>query len=143
MGGIQGECFRSLAEGEDVEFEKQHNEAKDKWHAINVTGINGQPVIGSSRTDGAGKGGGKGGKGDGGKGGGKGKGKKGKGKGGAGGDAYGGFGEGFPQSPYQACTVVCRACTVDMACQVCTVDFLPDSSLAMSQVAKVCERCKM
>merc|ERR1712070_1201082 len=87
--GIAGDGFRSLGDGEDVEFDKEYNEAKAKWHAVNVSGPNGQPVKGNIN---AGKGGGKGGDG-----GGKGKGGKGKGKGGKGkGDQMGGGQGGFP-----------------------------------------------
>lgn len=95
FSGIGGDGFRSLGDGEEVEFDKEYNQQKSKWQAINVTGPNGAPVQGSSRAKGGGKdgGGGKGGKGDS-KGGKKGGGKKG-GKGDFGGDfGGGGFGGG-------------------------------------------------
>mmetsp|Transcript_87524 Transcript_87524/g.138220 ORF Transcript_87524/g.138220 Transcript_87524/m.138220 type:complete len:159 (-) Transcript_87524:167-643(-) len=94
FSGIQSDGFKSLGDGEEVEFTKEYNEQKAKWQAIDVTGLGGAPVQGSSRPKGDGKDGGKG-KGDG-------KGKKGGGKfgGGKGGgmDLYGGgggFGGGY------------------------------------------------
>mmetsp|Transcript_13531 Transcript_13531/g.21326 ORF Transcript_13531/g.21326 Transcript_13531/m.21326 type:complete len:154 (+) Transcript_13531:87-548(+) len=94
FSGISGDGFKSLGDGETVEFTKEYNDQKAKWQATNVTGPGGAPVQGSSRPKGDGKGGG--GKGDKG-----GKGKKGGGKFGGGkgfdkgGMDMGGFGGGF------------------------------------------------
>mmetsp|Transcript_27407 Transcript_27407/g.43950 ORF Transcript_27407/g.43950 Transcript_27407/m.43950 type:complete len:175 (-) Transcript_27407:106-630(-) len=96
FSGISGDGFKSLGDGEEVEFTKEYNEQKGKWQATNITGPGGQPVQGSSRPKGGGKDGGKG-KGDGkggkkgGKSGGKGKGMD-MGFGGGGFGAYGGCG---------------------------------------------------
>merc|ERR1719440_2258500 len=76
FSGIKSDGFKSLGDGEQVEFVKEYNQQKAKWQAVDVTGPGGQPVQGSSRPKGDGKGGGGGkGKFDGG-----GKGKKGGGK---------------------------------------------------------------
>merc|ERR1719258_482618 len=34
FSGIAGEGFRSLGDGEDVEFDKEYNEQKSKWQAV-------------------------------------------------------------------------------------------------------------
>jgi len=104
FSGIDGEGFRSLADAEEVEFAREYDESKGKWHAVRVTGPGGAAVKGSSRA--GPKGGGK----DfgGGKGKGKGKGKGGKGKFGdydggsfgCGGFAGGGHPSGFPGNAY-------------------------------------------
>merc|ERR1719473_1144531 len=99
FSGIAGDGFRSLADLEEVEFNKEYNDQKGKWQATNVTGRGGGPVQGSPPKAKGDKGGGKGGFGDGGKGGGKGKGKGkkggGKGKDGGFGGQMGGYGGGM------------------------------------------------
>jgi CspA family cold shock protein len=47
--GIAGDGFKSLGDGEPVEFNTEFNEAKSKWQATDVTGPNGDPVQGSQR----------------------------------------------------------------------------------------------
>jgi len=47
--GVAGDGFKSLADGEAVEFKKVYNEQKNKWEASDVTGPGGDPVQGSSR----------------------------------------------------------------------------------------------
>merc|ERR1712008_490767 len=89
FSAISGDGFKSLGDGEEVEYDKEWNDQKQKWQAANVTGPGGAPVTGSSRGDGKGKGGGKGK----GKDGGKGKFDSGKG-GGFGGGGFGGGGYG-------------------------------------------------
>jgi cold shock CspA family protein len=49
QSAIHAEGFRSLAEGETVEFEVQHDPRKDKYFATNVTGPNGAYVQGTPR----------------------------------------------------------------------------------------------
>ena len=44
---IHAEGFRSLAEGEDVEFDTEHDPRKGKYFAINVSGPNGAFVQGA------------------------------------------------------------------------------------------------
>jgi len=108
FSAIQSDGFKSLGEGEAVEFAVEYDSNKGKSSAAHVTGPNGGPVQGSQKGGGGkggkGKGGGKGF--DGGKGGfGGGKGFGGKGgfggdKGGFGGDKGGFGGGGFNQGGY-------------------------------------------
>jgi cold shock CspA family protein len=44
---IHAQGFRSLAEGEDVEFDVEHDPRKGKYFAVNVTGPNGGFVQGA------------------------------------------------------------------------------------------------
>jgi len=79
FSAIESDGFKSLGEGESVEFNMQYDEKKGKYSASQVTGPNGAATIGNQK--GGGGGGGKG---------------KGKGKGGFGGgfNQGGGFGGG-------------------------------------------------
>jgi len=105
FSAISGDGFKSLASGEEVEFELETNPTTGKQCAVNVTGPSGAMVKGAppQAMKGGGKGGGKGGKGkDGGFGvanyqqkGDKGFGKSYGGKGFSGGGGGGGSGEGF------------------------------------------------
>eukprot|EP00397_Hematodinium_sp_SG-2012_P065367 GEMP01094881.1.p1 GENE.GEMP01094881.1~~GEMP01094881.1.p1 ORF type:complete len:165 (+),score=33.38 GEMP01094881.1:69-497(+) len=62
--GIQADDFKSLGEGEEVEYTVELDKEKNKTHAIQVTGPNGAPPVGAVRKGmGKGKGKGKGGKG--------------------------------------------------------------------------------
>ncbi|XP_039049095.1 glycine-rich protein 2-like [Hibiscus syriacus] len=83
QSSILSEGFRSLADGEEVEFVIDSNEGRPK--AVDVTGPNGDPVRGTSRSE---RGGGRGGGGYGGAGYGGGRG------GGYGGGRGGGYGGG-------------------------------------------------
>ncbi|KAH7306543.1 hypothetical protein KP509_22G017900 [Ceratopteris richardii] len=78
---IRSEGFRSLQDGEDVEFTVEHAD-NGRTKAVNVTGPNGSPVQGSSRGGGDNYGFG-GGRGSGGTG-------RGRGRGGGRGNGYGG-----------------------------------------------------
>jgi len=78
FSAIETDGFKSLGEGESVEFNMQYDERKQKYSAAQVTGPNGAPPMGAQ------KGGGGGGKGGG----------KGKGGGFGGGFNQGGFGKG-------------------------------------------------
>jgi len=60
FSGIQTDGFKSLGDGEAVEFSVQFDEAKGKSSAVNVTGPGGSPVEGRPRGKGRGKGKGKG-----------------------------------------------------------------------------------
>lgn len=46
---IRSDGFRSLADGEPVEFEEAKDESNGKVRAEDVTGPNGEPVVGSQR----------------------------------------------------------------------------------------------
>ena len=48
---IQKDGFKSLAEGEDVEFDLEPDERKDGMRASNVTGPGGVPVRGQPRQE--------------------------------------------------------------------------------------------
>jgi len=89
---IEGDGFKSLAEGESVEYNMQYDQQKGKYHASQVTGPNGARPMGNQ------KGGGGGGKGKGKGGGGFGGGFQQRGFGGGGYPQGGGFGGGgYPQ----------------------------------------------
>ncbi|KAG4215251.1 hypothetical protein ERO13_A01G165500v2 [Gossypium hirsutum] len=87
QSSIRSEGFRSLADGEEVEYVVESSEGRPK--AVEVTGPNGNPVRGSSRSGRGGGGGGGYGGGSGGYGGG---GRRGGYGGGGGGGAGGGAG---------------------------------------------------
>ncbi|PPD86240.1 hypothetical protein GOBAR_DD16827 [Gossypium barbadense] len=56
QSSIRSDGFRSLADGEEVEFVIESSEGRSK--AVDVTGPNGEPVRGSSRSGRGGAGGG-------------------------------------------------------------------------------------
>mmetsp|Transcript_146286 Transcript_146286/g.467386 ORF Transcript_146286/g.467386 Transcript_146286/m.467386 type:complete len:132 (-) Transcript_146286:330-725(-) len=58
---IQSEDFRSLAEGEEVEFDVEKDQRSGKLAAVRVTGPGGAGVKGAPRSDGGGGDGGRGG----------------------------------------------------------------------------------
>jgi len=47
FSAISSNGYRSLEDGEQVEFDKYYDEQKGKWQATKVTGPNGGPVVGS------------------------------------------------------------------------------------------------
>jgi CspA family cold shock protein len=47
--GIAGDGFKSVGDGEAVEFIKEFDEVKGKWRASDVTGPDGGPLQGSQR----------------------------------------------------------------------------------------------
>eukprot|EP00913_Durusdinium_trenchii_P002921 g2708.t1 len=49
--GIKSEGFRSLADGEEVEFNLEEDAKSGKKQCVEVTGIGGAPVRGSPRRD--------------------------------------------------------------------------------------------
>mmetsp|Transcript_25117 Transcript_25117/g.63976 ORF Transcript_25117/g.63976 Transcript_25117/m.63976 type:complete len:133 (+) Transcript_25117:94-492(+) len=55
---IQSEGFRSLAEGEEVEFDVEKDQRSGKLSAVRVTGPGGAAVKGAPRSEGGGGGGG-------------------------------------------------------------------------------------
>ena len=57
FSAINSDGFKSLNEGETVTFDKQFDDAKQKWSATNVTG-NGDGVRRQRRDGGGGRGGG-------------------------------------------------------------------------------------
>ncbi|CAF2160552.1 cold shock protein 2 [Brassica rapa] len=91
QSSIRSEGYRSLAEGESVEFLVEVDNSSGRTKAIEVTGPDGAPVQGTSRGSAGGRGG-FGGDGYGGRGGGRGsyggRGGGGGGRGGGGGDCY-------------------------------------------------------
>lgn len=56
FSAIQGDAFKSLADGEQVQFDLEEDPRTGKSRAANVTGPNGAPVQGSQRGGGKGKG---------------------------------------------------------------------------------------
>jgi cold shock CspA family protein len=48
QSNIHAKGFRSLGEGEDVEFDLESDPQRGKSYAVNVTGPNGEYVIGSN-----------------------------------------------------------------------------------------------
>lgn len=61
FSAIQSDGFKSLQEGEQVEFSEEYDERKGKSSAANVSGPGGAPVQGNQKGGGGkGKGGGKG-----------------------------------------------------------------------------------
>ena len=50
QSAIHAKGFRSLQEGEDVEYEMGADEKRGKKFAVNVTGPNGEFVLGAPRT---------------------------------------------------------------------------------------------
>lgn len=60
FSGIKKEGFKSLLDGEEVEFEVENDPRSGKPRAVNVTGPNGAPPQGAARTENKGKGKGKG-----------------------------------------------------------------------------------
>ncbi|CAH8298840.1 unnamed protein product [Eruca vesicaria subsp. sativa] len=91
QSSIRSEGYRSLAEGESVEFLVEIDSNSGRSKAVDVTGPDGAPVLGTSRGSSGGRGGFSGGDGYGGRGGG-GRGgyggRGGGGRGGGGGDCY-------------------------------------------------------
>jgi cold shock CspA family protein len=55
QSNIKKNGFRSLRDGEEVEFDVATDEKKNKPYAINVTGPNGSDVLGSERGSGGGE----------------------------------------------------------------------------------------
>lgn len=51
QSSVHARGFRSLAEGEDVEFDVQEDPSRGKKFAVNVTGPNGDYVKGSPRQE--------------------------------------------------------------------------------------------
>eukprot|EP00397_Hematodinium_sp_SG-2012_P046183 GEMP01052094.1.p1 GENE.GEMP01052094.1~~GEMP01052094.1.p1 ORF type:complete len:111 (+),score=25.30 GEMP01052094.1:245-577(+) len=70
VSAIQGDGFKSLNEGDQVEFDSEYDQMKGKTRAANVTGLGGSQLSGGGGGGGGGKGKGKGGGYGGGKGGG-------------------------------------------------------------------------
>jgi len=60
FSAIQGDGFKSLGEGEVVDFNVEYDAQKGKSSAACVTGPNGSPVKGNGKGGGGGFGGGKG-----------------------------------------------------------------------------------
>jgi cold shock CspA family protein len=60
FSGIKKEGFKSLQDGEEVEFEVESDPKSGKPRAVNVTGPGGAPPIGAPRQENKGKGKGKG-----------------------------------------------------------------------------------
>jgi|Dee2metaT_20_FD_contig_51_730057_length_861_multi_3_in_0_out_0_1 cold shock CspA family protein len=60
FSGIQKDGFKSLMDGEEVEFDVENDPRSGKPRAVNVTGPDGAPPKGAPRSDNKGKGKGKG-----------------------------------------------------------------------------------